>query len=273
VQNLYARTITGAVFVALIIGSLLYHPLAFTAVIYFFLMVGLLEFFRLADKKEIYLQRVLGFIAGSIVYLILALTALGIIPFKYLAFLPLLIFVFFVAELFRDKPNSLQNLAFSIFPVIYISIPFGLMIFLMSPQLAGSQPHWHLLFSFFIISWVNDTFAYLTGMLIGKHKLFEKISPKKTWEGSIGGIIFSFIAAYVLSLFFQDLNTWQWLGGAAIIAVSGTFGDLSESLLKRYFNVKDSGNIFPGHGGMLDRFDSILFSAPALFCYLIVINL
>ncbi len=272
-QNLYTRTITGAVFVALIIGSLLYHPIAFTAVIYFFMMAGLLEFFRLAAQKEIYVQRVSGFIAGSIVYIILALTALGLIPVKYVAFLPLFIFIFFVAELFRDKPNAMQNLAFSVFPVIYISIPFGMLIFLLSPQLTGENAHWHILFSFFIISWGYDTFAYLTGMLLGRHKLYEKISPKKTWEGSIGGFIFGLIAAYVMYLFFPELDLWQWLGGAAIIAVTGTFGDLSESLLKRYFNVKDSGNIFPGHGGVLDRFDSVLFSAPALFSYLIIINL
>jgi len=273
VQNLYTRTITGAIFVALIIGSLIVHPLAFTAVIYFLMITGLLEFYRLTNLNHIFPQRAIGLISGSVIFIIPALAALGILSPKILVLLPLLIFVIFIAELFRNKPNALQNIAFGIFPLAYISIPLSILILLISPLVNDNNPHWHILFGFFIISWSYDTFAYLTGMWLGKHKLFEKISPKKTWEGTIGGLIFSFIAAYLLSLFFNELTPAQWLIGAFIIAVSGTFGDLSESLLKRKFNVKDAGNFFPGHGGMLDRFDSVLFSAPSLFCYLILLNL
>jgi phosphatidate cytidylyltransferase len=192
---------------------------------------------------------------------------------KSIAFLPLLIFIFFIAELFRNKPNPLQNLTFSIFPVAYISIPLSILIFLMSSMVTGIQPHWHILFGFFIILWSYDTFAYLIGKVIGKHKLFEKISPKKTWEGTIGGTIIALTAAFVLSLYFKELSTREWLGGALVITVTGTLGDLSESLLKRNFKVKDSGTIFPGHGGVLDRFDAVFFSAPAFFCYLIILNL
>ncbi len=272
-QNLYTRTITGIIFVALIIGSLILHPLAFLAVIYVLMVAGLFEFFRLAGNIDVYPQRLVGYMVGSIVFFIPALAALGMISPKIIAFLPLLIFAFIIAELFRNKPNSLQNIAISIFPVAYISIPLSILIFLMSAIVTGNQPHWHIAFSFFIILWSHDTFAYLTGMVLGKHKLFEKISPKKTWEGTIGGMISGLAAAYVLSLFFTELNTLQWIAGALIITVSGTFGDLSESLLKRSFKVKDSGNIFPGHGGVLDRFDAVLFAAPAFFCYLILLNL
>ncbi|NTV83740.1 MAG: phosphatidate cytidylyltransferase [Bacteroidales bacterium] len=272
-HNLYTRTITGIIFVALIIGSLILHPLAFVAVIFILMIAALMEFFHLANNNEVHPQKMVGFAAGSIIYIIPAFIALEMISAIYLAFLPLLIIFIFVAEIFRNKPNSLQNLAFSIFPIAYISIPLSMLIFLMSPLVTGNQPHWHIAFSFFIILWSHDTFAYLTGMALGKHKLFEKISPKKTWEGTIGGTIFGLIAAFVLSLFFKELNTWQWLAGAMIITITGTLGDLSESLLKRKFNVKDSGNFFPGHGGVLDRFDAVLFSAPALFCYLILLNL
>jgi phosphatidate cytidylyltransferase len=181
--------------------------------------------------------------------------------------------VFFVTEFFRDKPNVLQNLAFSILPMVYIAIPLSILVFLTSPLVTGPQPHWHLALGFFLILWSDDTFAYLTGILIGKHKLFEKISPKKTWEGSVGGLVFGFVAAYILSVFFTELSTLEWMGAALIIAVTGTLGDLAESLLKRKFEVKDSGNLLPGHGGMLDRLDSVLFSAPALFSYLIILNL
>jgi phosphatidate cytidylyltransferase len=273
VRNLYTRTITGIVFTALIIGSLLLHPIAFTAVIFVMMMVGLLEFFRLAVMQEIYPQRALGFIVGAIIYIVTALTALGLVSAWNLAFLPPLIFIFFIAELFRTKINSLLNIAFSIFPVAFISIPLAMLIYLMNPLVTGENPHWHILFAFFFILWSNDTFAYLVGMAVGKHKLFEKISPNKTWEGTIGGISFGLLAAFILSLFFKELTLWQWLVAALIINITGIFGDLSESLLKRHFQVKDTGNILPGHGGILDRFDAVIFSAPVLFCYLLLLNL
>jgi phosphatidate cytidylyltransferase len=165
------------------------------------------------------------------------------------------------------------NITFSIFPIAYVSIPFAMLIFLMNPLVTGDQPHWHLLFSFFFILWSNDTFAYLVGITMGKHKFSEKISPKKTWEGVIGGILFGLLAAFIISIFFKELTLWQWLLAALSINISGIFGDLSESLLKRHFQVKDSGNIFPGHGGILDRFDSVIFAAPVLFCYLLLLNL
>lgn len=272
-QNLYTRTITGIFFTGLIIGSLLIHPIAFAIVIFAMMIVGFLEFYRLAASQGIYPQQVLGFIVGAVIYIIVALIALGIISALYLAILPVLIFLFFIAELYRTKPNSILNITFSIFPIAYVSIPFAILIFLMNPLVTGDQPHWHLLFSFFFILWSNDTFAYLVGITMGKHKLSEKISPKKTWEGVIGGILFGLLAAFIISIFFKELTLWQWMLAALSINISGIFGDLSESLLKRHFQVKDSGNIFPGHGGILDRFDSVIFSAPVLFCYLLLLNL
>lgn len=258
---------------ALIIGSLIIHPLAFCAVIYLLMLAGVVEFFQLVGNKDVYPQRIIGLISSSILFFLTSFVALEILPAIYLAFLPLLIILFFVAEFFREKPKVLQNLAFSIFPLIYIAVPLSMLVFLVSPAMSGVQRHWHLAFSFFIILWSNDTFAYLSGMLLGKHKLFEKISPKKTWEGSIGGTLFGLLAAYILSHFFLELSLGQWLAGALIITITGTLGDLSESLLKRNFKVKDSGTFFPGHGGVLDRFDSVLFAAPAFFCYLILLQL
>ena len=118
--------------------------------------------------------------------------------------------------------------------------------------------------------WANDTGAYLIGTAIGKHRLFERISPKKSWEGSIGGFIISMIAAFLFSIFYTKLNIYEWFIFAALISVSGTYGDLTESILKRKIGVKDSGNILPGHGGLLDRFDSSLFAAPVIYSYLIL---
>lgn len=272
-KNLITRTITGIFFVAIIIGSMLLHPLSFACVIFVIMVYGLLEFFRIVKTDQIFPQQIAGIFFGSIAYLLPVIAASGIISPKFLALMPLLIIFIFITELYRKKPNAMQNVAFTIFPIAYISIPLATLVLLMSPLVSGEYAHWHILFGFFIISWSYDTFAYLTGMLLGKHKFFERISPKKTWEGTIGGTVFGLVAAYVLSVFFVELNAVQWIMAGLIIIVAGTFGDLSESLFKRMYNVKDSGNFFPGHGGVLDRFDSVLFAAPAMFCYLILLNL
>jgi len=267
VQNLYTRTITGVIFVALIIGSLILHPLAFVAIIYFIMLAGLLEFFNLAGNNEVSPNRPLGLVAGSIVFIIPALAALGIISPKFTVILPILIFILFVAELFRNKPNSLQNIAFSIFPIAYISIPLSILIFLVSSMVSNDQPHWHIAFSFFIILWSHDTFAYLTGMVIGKHKLFEKISPKKTWEGYFGGILVGVpltkLFAYLFHLAAGPASSITPLKGALVglvMAIIPTLGDLGESMIKRQMGVKDSGTILPGHGGAFDRIDAWLWA-------------
>ena len=272
-QNLFTRTITGIVFISFVIGSLLWHPLAFSAVIFILMIIGLKEFYQLSHLHNIQPDRLSGYGVASVIFILSVMNAMEYISPWFIAALVPLVFIFFLAEMFRDRPNSINNLAFSIFPVAYITIPFSMLIYLMSPVVTDGSPYWHLPLAFFMILWSTDTFAYLTGIALGKHKLFEKVSPKKTWEGTLGGVIFGLIAAYVISLFFKELNTLQWLLAALIISVTGTFGDLSESLLKRSFHVKDSGTVFPGHGGVLDRFDAVLFSAPSLFCYLLLLHL
>jgi phosphatidate cytidylyltransferase len=131
------------------------------------------------------------------------------------------------------------------------------------------QPY--ILLALFITIWVNDTGAYLVGITLGKHRLFERISPKKSWEGFFGGAIFALISGYVFSLLITEINLIEWLIFSEIVVVFGTFGDLIESLIKRTVHVKDSGNLIPGHGGLLDRFDSLLLAAPAIFIYLSIL--
>lgn len=125
-----------------------------------------------------------------------------------------------------------------------------------------------LLIAMFVTIWLNDTGAYLVGVSIGKHKMFERISPKKSWEGFIGGAVTALVTGYVFSLFFPQISLLSWLIFSEIVVVFGTFGDLLESLMKRAIKVKDSGDVIPGHGGLLDRFDSMLLAAPAIFIYL-----
>jgi phosphatidate cytidylyltransferase len=190
----------------------------------------------------------------------------------WLASMPLmlvLLFLLFIVELFRKQESPFTNIAYSILGIMWIVLPFTLV------------NHFHLilsewrflLLSVFIIIWLYDTLAYCVGMLIGKHRLFERISPKKSWEGAIGSTILTLILVYFANLLFPmlPLTSFQWVGLALIIIVFGTLGDLIESMFKRQLSAKDSGTILPGHGGVLDRFDSILLAIPFVWFYLMII--
>jgi len=169
-----------------------------------------------------------------------------------------------IFELYRKQTNPIHNWAYFILGQIFIALPFSLLNFILFIQ--DWQPL--ILLSVFVTIWVNDTGAYLTGVTIGKHRLFERISPKKSWEGFIGGAVFALLSGYVFSLLIPEIQLINWLVFSEIIVVFGTFGDLIESLMKRTVGVKDSGDLIPGHGGLLDRFDSMLLAAPVIFIYL-----
>ncbi len=265
-KDIYIRTITGAIFLIVVIGSLLFHPLAFFTLFFIFNFIGLNEFILLARKGESRKGSAIYFTFGSLIYVITAGIGLGYIDirFAYLAFALLSLLIIF--EVIRKDKPSWQRVGAYLAAYFYVSIPFGLMnaLFLTKGKLDFSPA---ILISLFVIIWSSDIFAYLVGSMIGKHRLHERISPKKSWEGSIGGLVFACIAAYILSLFISDYSLVEWLILASIIVITGTFGDLSESLLKREAGVKDSGNIFPGHGGVLDRFDAVLLATPFVFVY------
>ncbi len=183
-----------------------------------------------------------------------------------------LIFLFFISALYQKTEDVFVNLGFKILGIIYIAIPFGLMNIVANLGIAGQEkPEPIFLIAFFVLVWANDTFAYLSGITLGKHRLFERISPKKSWEGSIGGAIITMTLAGFLGHYTQIFDSVSWVILAAIIIFTATFGDLAESLLKRHTQVKDSGSIMPGHGGILDRFDAAIFSIPfyLFFLYLL----
>jgi phosphatidate cytidylyltransferase len=272
VKNFLKRTITGAIFVACIIGSILYDPFTFAGLILIFTLLATSEFYRFYHSDENTPQKITGMICVSTLYLILALIARNSIPIKSL-FLCIPVFLCpFIIELYRKKNMPFNNIAITILPLIYIAIPMASLNFLFSPWHITGEFYPNILLGFFVITWTADTMAYLGGMALGKHRLFERISPKKSWEGSISGALFAIGMAWLLSLFFKEYTYSQWMGMAGVIIVAGTFGDLIESMLKRSVNVKDSGNLLPGHGGFLDRFDSVLFSAPFVFLYINLIN-
>jgi phosphatidate cytidylyltransferase len=194
----------------------------------------------------------------------------------FLQFIPILmllaIFILFALTLFSDKKQPIVYLGKNFLSVFYLAIPFTLMTRI---PFVGHEYRYEsiLILGLFILIWVNDSFAYLVGVKFGKNKLLERISPKKTIEGFVGGFVFTFIAAYILSVYFNNLTFINWMFFAGIVSIFGVTGDLIESMFKRKTGVKDSSNFIPGHGGFLDRLDSIIFTAPFIFTYLLVINL
>ncbi|MGC3978758.1 MAG: phosphatidate cytidylyltransferase [Paludibacteraceae bacterium] len=161
----------------------------------------------------------------------------------------------------------MQNWAYFILGQVLIALPFAMLNNIL--YVKDYQPI--ILLAVFISIWINDTGAYCTGMLFGKHKLFERVSPKKTWEGFVGGAAFALFSGYIFSRFITELSLLQWFIFSEIVVIFGTLGDLSESLLKRTLGVKDSGNLIPGHGGLLDRFDSMMLAAPVVYIFLSII--
>jgi len=233
--------------------------------------LGLWELYRLAELSEIRPNKVLGVVSGILVFLINASFALGYFDNKILLLNFVPFFLILLSELYRKLPNPYTNAAFTIFGLLYIAVPFSLLGFLPNINLQPGVYQPVILLGFFGMSWLNDTAAFLVGSNFGKIKLIKEVSPKKTWEGSLAGGISTLIAAYLMSLYFPELSMVNWLVMAILIVFFGNYGDLFESMFKRSLQVKESGSLLPGHGGILDRFDGILISAPFVFVYLIFV--
>src|SRR3972149_1009642 len=272
-NNLLTRSLTGFFFGLVLILAVYFGKYSFIALFFLIMVRGLGEFYPLSKKANIKPQKISGVIAASVFYLISTLYLNRVIPGIYLIIPIPLFFLVFIFELFSKSDTPLVNIATTLSGIFYIALPFTLLSYLAYPphhspgfELYKYNPH--IILGFFFLIWTNDSAAYLAGVKFGKHRLFERISPKKTWEGWLAGAVFSLIAAYIISIYFIELRLTEWLVIAAIIIVIGTLGDLVQSLLKRSVDVKDSGSILPGHGGILDRFDAVLLSAPFVFVYL-----
>ncbi len=267
-KNLIQRTVSGTIFVVLIVASIIGNIYSFALVFALAMALAVNEFVHLTNKTgEIEVNRVTSIFGALLLFGCSFLNASFSIPFVVFSVYGLYILIVFIAELFRKKSHPINNWAYFFLGQIYIALPFSLLNFILF--ISGYQPF--ILLALFITIWINDTGAYLTGMLLGKHKMFERISPKKTWEGFAGGAILSILSSYFLYHFIPDFSFVQWLVFSELIVVFGTLGDLCESLFKRSLQIKDSGNIIPGHGGMLDRFDSMLIATPVILIYLNVL--
>ncbi|MDR3651503.1 MAG: phosphatidate cytidylyltransferase [Paludibacter sp.] len=264
-NNFVKRTLSGLIFVLLIIGSILLSR--FTFLIAFALICGwsVLEFHKLTNlQPEVKVNGWIALLGGVILFLSSYIYASGIWHYPVYSIYGFYIVIVLISELYSKKSNPINSLAYFILGQIFIALPFSLLNFILFIE--GWQPL--VLLSVFVTIWVNDTGAYLVGVTVGRHRLFERISPKKSWEGFVGGALAALLSGYVFSLFIPQISLLNWFIFSEIIVIFGTFGDLIESLMKRTVDVKDSGNVIPGHGGLLDRFDSMLLAAPVVFIYL-----
>lgn len=260
-SNLVQRGITGLIFVIVLITAIILGDWYFTALFGLIAVLSLNEFYALFKNVQEKPNLSQGLFFGVLIYCFAAYYAYNNEIPKY--FLPLLLLTFpLVAfiELYRKQKVPFQNMGLTIIGIIYIITPFALINLLRINQ----DSFWPVL-SIFILTWTSDTFAYLVGRKIGKRKLFERISPKKSWEGFFGGMFFSVLFGLTIA-YFTDQNFIKYAIYGVSIATFGTLGDLVESMLKRSLNIKDSGTILPGHGGLLDRFDAVIFVIPIIYC-------
>ncbi len=276
-KNFVIRALSGACYIALIIAAILLldnSPVMYLLVFPLLIVLGIGEMVTMAkdDATQSWLVNVIDMLGGIGLFVAFYMHYEGAtMQTRALWLLPVAAYLILrtIVQLYRPRQNAVHSLERSFFALGYIALPVALLNCIVSI----TAPR--LLLGIFMFIWLYDTGAYCIGMLLGRHRLFERVSPKKSWEGVIGGIAASVAGAYVtyywFDEFFQVPELATWVGLSVVVAVFATFGDLVESLIKRTVGVKDSGNILPGHGGILDRIDSLLLVSPAVLIYLSLI--
>lgn len=250
----------------IVVVSTIFHPYIFAVIFAGFLCIALYEFYILSEKMGAKPQKTIGMLSSVTLFFIFFLSANKLVASEFLCTIILIPLFIFIHALFNNRQNSFRNTASTVLGIVYIAIPFSLLNYILIPKNTGFYPG--ILIGMFLIIWMYDSMAYVTGSSFGKHKIYAKISPGKSWEGLIGGAVFAVLMGILNAVFFNRLDISTWITIALLIVVFGTVGDFFESKLKREAGVKDSGVIMPGHGGMLDRFDSLIFVAPVIFVWL-----
>lgn len=265
-SNLAQRIITALFGAAVIIGGVVYNEWTYFAVFFFIALMTLWEFYGLAGLDGMVVQRTFGTICGMIIFTLSFLIEHKDISYRYYFLIfPLVSCVYMIKLYKKFERKPFTNIAYTFLGIFYVAMPYAL---LNIAAFESGTYNFEIIFGCLFILWASDTGAYIAGTLFGRRKLFERISPKKSWEGALGGAVLAFVFAFIMQLYFTVLAPWQWYCVAVIIIVGGIYGDLIESLLKRSIEIKDSGSILPGHGGFLDRFDGLLISAPFIVAFL-----
>ena len=271
-SNLTQRLITALFGAVVIISSILYGPWTYFAIFFLICLITLHEFYHLAGLDGMLVQKTYGTLSGLVIFTLSFLIESDIISYRYYFLIfPMVSGVYMIKLYKKFERKPFTNIAYTFLGVFYVAVPFAL---LNIATFENQQYDYQIIFGCLFILWASDTGAYFAGTLFGKRKLFERISPKKSWEGVIGGGLLALAFAYGLPYFFSmighepTIRSWQWMVVGALIVVGGTYGDLIESLLKRSIEIKDSGTSLPGHGGFLDRFDGLLISAPFIVAFL-----
>lgn len=274
--NFIRRTITGAFIVVFVLGGLWLHPVSFFVVGAVMIAGTQREYYIMVSNTGVRPQLVTGIISGFLLYVISTTVALGWLSRNwFLAMIPVISIVM-VIELFRKVERPFDSLAHTFFSILYTALPFSMFPFAafghsgLSPlvTMEGIEFSPGIIVGFFLLLWTNDTGAYLVGSVLGRHRLFERISPAKSLEGFFGGLVLTLLVARLFSGWLGVADTKGWMVIALIISIGGTLGDLLESMLKRSLGLKDSGTIMPGHGGFLDRFDSVVVAFPIVYLYI-----
>lgn len=287
-KSITTRALTGIVYVGMILGVIISNEVvAVACLLALFSMLGSYEYLVMSKSNlyTLFLKIWHALMAGLVVYIFYILADYPNNWHKVvMALFPYFCYILFylIGEIYRLKRVPEREASQSFFAHIYVALPLGVLLLTTGERYGLSElfgdrlsfPNTFWLLPIFTLIWLNDTGAYLVGSLFGKHKLLERVSPNKTWEGSIGGMVITLIGSYCYSLLFPEVaSVWEWMGFGLLIVFFGTYGDLFESFIKRSCGVKDSGNILPGHGGMLDRIDSLLFVSFPAFLYInLVIN-
>ncbi len=277
----FKRSGTSVLFVAVLLTSVTFCIYSLAALVLTLIIIGLFEFYNISKHMGAAPYKGLGYTLSVLIFALFFLFLLNdIFRLMQLGYIFCLISILsiFIFAIFDKTQQVFQNVSFTILSILYVTLPFCTFLLLVDYHYAFLGPseatydYSYLLAIIFYI-WINDTGAYLVGSLFGKHKILPRISPGKTWEGCIGGLIFTILSAFLMEYLFGKSSITAWMLLALIASVTGTLGDLVESMFKRLAGIKDSGNLLPGHGGVLDRFDSLIFAVPFVYLVLPLVKL
>jgi len=264
--NLQQRVIAAVIGVAIIVASILYSDLTFALLFCAMSMFTQLEFYKLLGLDGNLPLTFYGTFCGVLLVLLTYVIEKGLLGFEnYFLISPLLAMIFFIKLYKKNDLKPFTNIGFTFLGLIYVALPFSLIVVM---AMRGGIYNFEIILGSLLLLWATDIGAYFAGTKFGRRKLFERVSPKKSWEGAVGGALCAVLVAFVLGLYFRSFEPWKWFCIGGIIVVTGTYGDLVESLFKRSIAIKDSGSTIPGHGGFLDRFDGLLLSAPFIVTFL-----